>query len=125
MATLATPADIRNYATEFADLTDPKIQIYIDMADGEIDADAWGSRAKTAEIVLTCHLMKTGGALDAEGAGASGAGPVTSMSVGDVSVSYGSAMGVVAGLDPSLASSRYGLEYARLVKLAAYGAEVC
>jgi hypothetical protein len=123
MAITVTPADIRNFAPEFdsAELTDPRIQIYIDMADGEINEDAWGSRAKTAEILLTCHMLKMAGA----NASSTGTGPITGMSVGDVSVQYAAPQVSAVGLEASLAMSKYGLEYARLVKLAAFGAEVC
>jgi hypothetical protein len=129
MATLATPGDIRDAAPEFSSLTDPQIQRYIDMADEEINPDAWGSRAKRAEILLTCHKMVVLGARDQAGQGAGGAasGPVQSVKVGEVSVSYGATSSLAVqlhGLDASLASNRYGVEYARLQKLAAYGGAV-
>lgn len=125
MATLATPAEVRTAAPEFTGLSDPVIQSYIDMADTEIDADAWGSRAKRAEVVLTCHLMTIYGALTtAGGAGGAASGAVQSIRVGEVSLTYAAPAAAIPGDvgGASLELSRYGQEYARLIRLAAYGA---
>lgn len=117
MSTLAQPADIRNVASEFSALSDPEVQGFIDMADAQINPDAWGSRAKQAEIMLTCHLMtllrRKGGA----------AGPITGTRVGDVAVQYAAPMSsfIGSGLDPTLATTSYGLAYAQLIKIAAMG----
>lgn len=129
MATIATPTELKARAPEFAALSDPTVQVYLDMADEEISADAWGSRAKSAEILLACHKMLVLGALGSSGSsgGSSVTGGIQSMDVGDVSVSYGStavAAVQIQGLDPSLGLSRYGMEYARLQKLAAMGGAV-
>jgi len=126
---LATTGDIRDAAPEFEPLTDPAIQFYLDMAAEEIDEDAWGSRARSAHIQLTCHLMTVMGALTSanQGAGSGASGPVQSVKVGEVSVTYAATASLAVqlqGLDSSLASSRYGVAYARLIKLAAMGAAV-
>lgn len=119
---LCTPSDIRNMTSEFDSLTDPRVQFYIDLADLEINEDAWGSRAKAAEMLLTCHKMVVMGALNSgQGAGSSASGAVQAVSVGDVSVTYASD----SASDPSdLNASSYGREYARMVRLAAIGGAV-
>lgn len=125
---IATPAELKARAPEFAALSDPTVQTYLDMATEEIEPGAWGSRAKSAEILLACHKMIVLGVLNAAGSGGGGAtGPVQGVKVGDVSVSYGATASLAVqlqGLDPALALSRYGLEYARLIKLAAMGGAV-
>lgn len=125
---IATPAELKARAPEFAALSDPTVQIHLDMATEEIEPTAWGSRAKSAEILLACHKMIVLGTLNAAGSGGGGAtGPIQSASVGDVSVTYGATASLAVqlqGLDPALALSRYGLEYARLIKLAAMGGAV-
>lgn len=120
---LCTAADIKILAKEFANVEIPVIDFFIARAEEEIDPAAWGSRAGLACMWLTCHLMTVGG-VTASGGGAGGAaGPVTGVTVGDVSVSYANAGAVMgANLDASLSSTRYGVEYARLIKLAAMGA---
>lgn len=121
---LCTAAEIKAFATEFSGVLDATVNIYIAQAEEQIAEDVWGSRAKTACMWLTCHLMIMGGAKASTGGGGGGAaGGVTSVRVGDVSVNYGDmASAVSAGLDPSLAGSKYGVEYARLQLLAAAGA---
>lgn len=116
--------DIRAMAPEFSALTDAQIQYYIDLADLEINEEAWGSRAKHALMLLTCHKMISMGVLS--GASSSSVGPISSTSVGDVSVSYAATatLAVQQGLDASLSGNKYGIEYNRLVKLAAYGGAV-
>lgn len=125
---LVTATHLKLLYPEFANVADDVVAEYIDQADEEINADNWGTRAKKAEMVLACHMMVVGGAAspDQAGSGAS-SGPIQSVKVGEVSVSYGATAALAVqlqGLDPGLAGSRYGVEYARLVKSMAYGAEV-
>ncbi len=118
-----TPTDVRKGAPEFANLTDPQIQIEIDNADTEICEAAWGSRARRGEIALARHLLIMNGATGQGNSGA--AGPLTGAKAGEVSVNYAAPMWIPGmGLHASLMLSKYGLEYARLVDLAAFGADV-
>lgn len=127
MATLATPTELKASYPEFASLSDLVVQAQLDTADEQINEDAWGSRAKRAEMLLACHLLIVSGALGSGTGGGAGGGPIQSARVGDVSVTYASTNALAVqlqGLDPGLAQSRYGVEYARLVRLAAMGGAV-
>jgi hypothetical protein len=114
------PQDIRDAFPEFASTSlapDPFLQQCIDDADLEIEPTAWGSRAELAEKYLAAHyatlrLRKNGVA-----------GPQTGTRVGDVAVQYAMPVSslVGMGLDPGLATTSYGLNYARLIKIAAFG----
>lgn len=125
---IATPTELKARAPEFSAVLDATVQVYLDMATEEIEPGAWGSRAKNAEILLACHKMIILGVLNAAGSGGGGAtGPIQSVKVGDVSVTYGTSTSLAVqlqGLDPSLAASKYGIEYARLIRLAAMGGAV-
>lgn len=127
---LASAAELKLIYPEFAGVSNDVVSYFIADADEEINEDLWGTRAKKAEMLLACHMMIVAGVVSAasgSGAGGSAGGPVQSVSVGDVSVTYaGTAASAVssAGLDASFAASRYGVEYARLVKTKAFGADV-
>lgn len=129
MATLLAPADFRIRYPEFTALSDPTIQAALDDADEEINVDVWGVRGIKGESALAAHLLVTRGALNDPGAtGMQGAGPINSMRVGDVTLSYAiSGIGgnaVNKGEDLSLMSTKYGLEYMRLLKSLACGGSV-
>lgn len=75
----------------------------------QIDADAWGEFADDGRRWLAAHL----GTLAAARYGGA-AGPITAESLGAMSRSYGSLV-ADAGL---LATTRYGVEYLRLLRIA-------
>lgn len=121
MATIATPDDLKTRWPEFAGVADPLIQDALDDADEEINADAWGTRAVKAECALAAHFLKKNGALTS-GAPGLPTDNLGSVKVGDVSVTYNTAaimMAVQAGVDASLADTKYGLEYIRLMNTVA------
>lgn len=123
---LWTAADVIAFAPEFCDVPIPVIDKFIMMADLQV-GDCWGDRAKYAGILLTAHMLTVHKVKESGGAGGSGAGPVQSVSVGQVSVTYAS--GVVSsalgrGLSAGLAASAYGVEFDRLSQLMAAGATV-
>lgn len=120
---LCTAAEVKLLAREFESVSIPVIEFYIGLAELEMSEEAWGSRAGLACMWLTCHLMIKGGVLSTSTSG-SAAGSVQSVSVGDVSVSYGGLEAAMfsQGLDASLGTTRYGVEYARLISLAVMGA---
>ncbi len=118
---LCTAAQVIAIAKEFASVPIPEIEGFIELAEMEIDEEAWGSRASLACRWLTAHLMSIGGVLSTSAGGSSAAGAVTSVSVGDVSVSYADPA-ASGGASSGLSSTRYGVEYARLISLAAMGA---
>lgn len=129
MASLITPAQLRIRYPEFTGLSDPVCQAAIDDADEEINVDVWGARAVKGESALAAHYLVTKGALNDPGAtGMQGAGPVNSMRVGDVAISYAlSSIGgnaVNKGENLDLMSTKYGLEYSRLLESLACGGSV-
>jgi hypothetical protein len=78
-----TVADIRTQLPEFSSLTDAQIQLALDKANRRINTTAWGVKADDGLVCLTGHLLARSAT---EGQGA--AGPISSESVGQVSVSY-------------------------------------
>jgi len=123
---LWTAADVITFAPEFCDVPIPVIDKFIAAADLQI-GDCWGDRATYAGVLLTAHMLTVSKVKDGSGAGGSGAGPVQSVTVGQVSVTYGS--GIVSsalsrGLSAGLAGSSYGIEFDRLSQLMAAGAAV-
>jgi len=117
MALPISTDDIRTSFPEFATADEGLLQSCIDDADLEINGDAWGSRAELAEKYLAAHyatvrLRKSGAA-----------GPIIGQRVGDVAVQYAQPMNslIGSGLDPALATTSYGLNYARLVRIAGMG----
>ncbi len=125
---IATAATLKALFPEFVGVADDVVELFIASALREINEDSWGERAIDAELALTCHKMVTAGVANPNQSGGGGAsGPIQSVKVGEVSVSYGATAALAVqlqGLDPGLAGSKYGIEYARLVKGMAYGTEV-
>lgn len=124
-----TAAEVKTNYVEFAAVSDGTVNVYIARASAEINETTWGTRAKWAGMALTAHFM----ALDSLGTsggspgGSSGAGAVSAMTVGGVSVSYdtsGSSAAVDSGYAADLTKTRYGLEYVRLSKLQMQGMQV-
>lgn len=129
MANLITAAELQTALPEFAGVAPSVVDFWITLTDEEIDHDRWGTRGKAAEMYLAAHKMVIAGVVNpAQAAGSGGAsGAIQSVKVGDVSVSYGSTASLAVqlqGLDPSLATTKYGIEYARLVRSKGFGAEV-
>lgn len=118
-----TAADILRIAPEFASVPIPVIDSYSSMADLQLNEDTLGDRYKQAGMFLTAHLLATIPPSGVTGANTNAAGPVTSQSVGEVSVSYAS-LSDATGVKGSLGLSRFGVMYARLIRLGAYGVQV-
>lgn len=72
----------------------------------QIDSDVWGEYATVGQIYLAAHMATLGSG--------SGSGPVTSETLGQMSRSYA----VPMWLNTSLALTRFGAEYKRLLKIA-------
>jgi hypothetical protein len=119
-----TAADILRVAPEFASVSIPVIDSYSALADLQLNEDTLGDRYKQAGIFLTCHLMSV---MPPEGAnstaGGASAGPVTGVTVGEVSTSFG-ALSTAGGSGTDYSLSRFGLMYQRIVRLGAYGIQV-
>ncbi len=74
----------------------------------QIDPDVWGEYATVGQIYLAAHM-----ATISNGGGAA-AGPITSETLGAMSRSYA----IPSWLTSSLALTKYGAEYKRLLKIA-------
>lgn len=115
---LATIANLKASWPEFTAIADPVIQAALDDADEEINAAAWGTRAVKAECALAAHFLKQRGVLNTGASGGLPTDNIGSVKVGEVSVTYNTAaimMAIQAGADPALASTKYGMEYLRLM----------
>ena len=80
----------------------------------------WGDYYGLGMLYLAAHLLAL--TTEASGGGSGGGGPVSSKSVGDVSISY--ATGAFSSIEASLASSPYGLRYIELRALIQHGPSV-
>lgn len=99
---MITPESVRALAPELAAVPDERIQFFINQAERRVNRDAWGARADDGVTYLTAHLVTQAG----KGAGAD-PGPVSSVSVGEVSQSYA----VPSDLQGSLGATHYGREF--------------
>lgn len=101
-------AMVKRIAPDFASLDDVLVEQFIEDAEAQFNAEAFGSRAAVAEANLVAHLLAA-----AFPALVKSAGPVSQRAVGAISVHY--AVAPVAAGD--LATSRWGVEYRRHVAL--------
>lgn len=101
MPTAVTATDVTNVATELASETDARINIFIDIAREYLCEEKWGTKAKTAIILYTAHLLTL-----ANRGTTGAAGAVTSEKVGELQRSYGSG---VDGQTDELAQTPYGM----------------
>lgn len=102
-----TVTDIKTQLPEFAALTTDQIQLALDKAGRRINPTQWGSKADDATVCLVGHML----ALRCkQGSGPSG--PVSSETVGDVSVTYEIPE---AFTKSAMASTSYGRCYLELL----------
>ncbi len=92
--------DVQELATEFASLSQSRIESFIERAERRLNSDFWGDLYDDAVLYMTAHMLRL-----ASGTGSGGA--VTSESAGALSRSYA----VPTGCPPQYASSPYGVEY--------------
>ncbi len=127
-----TPDKVRTLAPEFASDPDELLQVFIDLALEMTSAPAWGNVYGTAVAYLAAHLKTVADQGDSSasgagaGAGQGAVGPVTGMSVGRWSWSFGgklngSESGLDAGADGSLVTTRHGKMFLMLRKTRANG----
>lgn len=100
-----TPADLKAIAPELASETDPRLQLFIDLATDSVNLTAFGTRADKAVALLAAHFTTMA---NREGAG----GSVSSESLGDWSRSYSTAN----TRDSELNSTAYGQLFITLMK---------
>jgi hypothetical protein len=114
-----TPADFKERFPEFDSVSDTRVQLFLDDAALELDEGRWGDLYDKGLSYLTAHLLYIGEQSSA-GAG-EGSGPLTSKSVGDVSLSFGA--NLAADTDAaSFNATSYGQEYYRLMMMVGMGA---
>jgi hypothetical protein len=95
-------------------VSDATVDLYISIAEKQIDSRVFGDLTVDAGAYLTAHLLKCDGyGLPNEGAGGVAAGPVTGITVGRVSIQYAEAV----GSNGDLSRTRYGVAFSRLMRL--------
>lgn len=119
-----TPTTFKARYTEFSTLSDATVQIYLSDAELELDEGRWGTLYDRGLAALAAHFLALAQQSAAAGTGGGGAvGPVTSKSIGDVSVSYGwSNSGSGSATSDYYNSTTYGQDYWRLVQIVGYDA---
>lgn len=104
---------------EFSEVSEARIQLFLDDAALEIRAGDWGDFYTKALNLMTAHLLTLAGISAGVAGGAAGSvGPVSSQSIGDVSVSFGvSAASLTTGSGAWFNATIYGQELARLIEV--------
>lgn len=105
MATQVEIADVLVYAPELSTLSNPFLQIYLDLAKNFVFESKWERKYKQAVCLLTAHMVSM------TSTGANNSGPIASESVGELSISYSNGQ-----MDDELQSTTYGEIYLMLRK---------
>ena len=115
------PADFKIRFPEFDTISDARIQIFIDKSILNLDEGLWDARYNEGLYYLTAHFLQLGENTANQGGGSGGTAPLSSKSIGDVSISF--ATGSIDG-DSSAAyynSTTYGQEYWRMLMIVGEG----
>jgi hypothetical protein len=102
-----TWSDVEALAPELSTVPVARQNLILAMVEKQVDGDVWTEFTDDGKRFLAAHL----GTMTSSGSAA--AGPITSESLGPMMRSYG-----WSGEYGALASTRYGLEYKRLMKIA-------
>lgn len=117
------PADFRTrFEGQFDLVSDARIEFWLEDAQLEVGAQAWGTLHEKGVMLLAAHLLQL--ELDRQDDDESGSitmNRVTSKKVGDVSVSFARATADSSDEDWYLLTD-YGAEYLRLKRRAGMGA---
>jgi hypothetical protein len=98
---------LKRIAPEFSERTDLKEWLF--QAAANINPEAWGNLYPLGAAYLAAHLLtQSVGAAFASG----GAGPITSVREGDLSLSFGSVS--AAGKNAYYTTTKYGVEFLRM-----------
>lgn len=100
-----TPADLKIFAPELADQSDPRLQMFIELAGDMLNVKAFGTRYDKGLLLLAAHLSTMAGR---DGAG----GAIASESLGDWSRSYSTG----TTRDSELNMTSYGTMFLTLMK---------
>lgn len=112
---------LRTVAPEFSAVDDSTVDEFLSLSAQAHTSARWGAVYTQALVWHAAHTMKTLGlgASDSAAEATGAAGPVTSRSAGDLSVSYGgvSASGARVGVaEADLLTTAYGRRYLDLLK---------
>jgi len=111
---------LKAIAPEFASETDDTLDLFIGLAAQTLDASVWPSAIyQQAVAYLAAHkltIRDRGQQQSAQTGGGGAAGPVESVSTGDLSVGYGSASGFSGGGagTTALGQTHYGQQFLEL-----------
>lgn len=114
------PAELKARYPEFAAVADPRVQAVLDETVLDVGENWPDEFRRPGMLALTAHLLAQEGTLRNDAtAGASSAGQVTSVSVGDVSTSFAdtSKMGSPAAMS-SYETTAYGKRFLDLKRMA-------
>jgi hypothetical protein len=123
MAIVFTPAEFKIRFPEFATVDDSLIQPQLDRAEKLLIESVWGDcYYEDGVYLLAAHFLSIQQRRAADGStGSSAFGPVTSRSVGDVSVSFGR-RAVTSTAEEFYTSTPYGQEYWAMMRQVGTGA---
>lgn len=115
MSTASVLGLFRILASEFASTADATVEAVIDIATLAVSSAAFGARTSEAIARITAHELTLLARAAAVSAGSSGVGPVTSLSAGDLSVSYGGLSSVSSTHeDDHYRQTHHGLAYLQI-----------
>ena len=114
-------SDLTQFRTrfpEFADVADPRVEMFLDDAALQVHQPVWGKFYDQGVLYLAAHLLSIAGREEeGEGEGADGAGPVYSDTVGPLNYKRAVTPVSVEGGEALLSSTSYGLRYIELRSL--------
>lgn len=119
-APYCTAADVKAIAREFADVLDATFAPFIARASRELSEKIWGGRITDGCALLTAHFMTISPPAGVTLSASNGA-PITSKTVGSVSVTYGISLVPQQAVGYSFSQSRHGIEFARIRSQVAAG----
>ena len=110
MTTLAT---FRIQCPELSSVDDATVNHYLALTAARLEPSVWGVHYQQGLILLAAHLLTLRARTASAAAGATGAGPVSQIKTGELTVVWGAVAGVV-GTDAQYATTPYGVEYLNL-----------
>ena len=114
---MLSPSAFKTRFPEFSGIPDSRIEVYINLANLQMDEASWGDYYTEGLSNLSAHLLVMG---IRQSSGADANHAVASRSVGDVSVSFAVPSSAISG-SAFYSSTSYGQMYTHLVQLAGSG----
>lgn len=110
MSNLATVSDFRARFEEFDCESDSSIQLALDDASLQLNAQAWRDKYDLGQLYLAAHTLSLLASASAE----SPKGPVVSETVGSVSRTYANLTASNTSFAGDTSTTKYGMLYTRL-----------